>query len=293
MDARNKRLIGVIAVLIVLNGLVYFFGAESISIRYDERLFAVSDTASVSSIVIDDIVLTRGSGQWQVGDRPADPAFTDHLLNVLLRVRVKKPVGEMDTTDAVRIRVNKEAYYFTSNDTKTRTFFIKDGEGYEVEIPGFSDYVGGIFELLPDQWRDRLVYDGSWRTIQQLQLDYPAREGSNFSMTFEKDFFKMEGINRLDTTVMMDYLNQFQFFQANERLSVGRQPYLDSLKETEPLAILTIDDIQYDAPLQLRIFPRVGEDPFHLWLDADGEMVLVDTRRTSAVLRSRADFELK
>lgn len=290
MDRKVKRLLVVIGLLLVSNVALYFSGKTKSGLSYDEAQFAVQDTASVASISIGDIQLRKES-VWMVGQYPADPAFVDHLLNVLLRVRVKKPIGEMSVEDAVAISVNNRSFHFKPNDTKTRTYFIADGQGYEMEIPGFSDYVGGIFELAADQWRDRLVYNGSWRTIQNLHLDYTAGDADDFRITFEKDFFKMDGIAQPDTTRMMDYLNQFQYFQANERLSPGRVPYLDSIAGTTPLARLTIDDIQLKQPITFTIFPRRPQDGFHLLLDPNGEMIAVDMERTGMILMRHRQFK--
>jgi len=289
MDRKTKRWLVVIGLLVVANVAVYFSGKSGGGVRFDEAQFAVRDTASVTSISIGDVQL-RKETTWMVGQYPADPTFVDHLLNVLLRVRVKKPVGEMSAEGAVAITVNDRAFHFKPNDTKTRTYFIEEGQGYEMEIPGFSDYVGGIFELASDQWRNRLVYNGSWRTIQLLTLDYTATDADDFEIRFEKDFFKIDGIASQDTTRMMDYLNQFQYFQANERLSPGRVPYLDSLARTKPLAVLTIDDIQIDQPIRFTIFPRRPQDGFHLMLDPNGEMIVVDMQRAGMILMRKEEF---
>ena len=290
MERKNKRMLVIVGVLLVANLIFYFSGGSSKGISFDEAQFAVADTSSVRSIQIGEIQLKK-DGVWMVGDYPADPAFVDHLLNVMLRVRVKKPVGAMDASGALEIVVNDDKrFLFASNDTKTRTYFIEDGEGYEMEIPGFSDYLGGILELEYDQWRDRLVYDGSWRTIQHLSLDYTASDADDFEIQFEKDFFKIPGITRLDTANMMDYLNQFQYFQANERLSDGRVTAMDSIAKTAPLAILKIDDIQIKDPITFTIFPRRPQDAFHLMLDPNGQMIAVDMQRVSNILFRKSDF---
>jgi hypothetical protein len=273
-----------------MNLLIFFGGKVATRVAFDEAQFAVQDTSAVTSIKIGAIELRR-EGAWMVGNHPADPAFVDHLLNVMLRVRVKKPIGTMTTEEAKDIVINdKMKFQFVPNDTKTRTYFILDGQGFEMEIPGFSDYLGGIFELEADQWRDRLVYDGSWRTIQHLVLDYTADDVNDFSIRFQNDFFTIQGISKLDTTAMMNYLNQFQFFQANERLSPGRVAFMDSLSKTTPLAYLRIDDIQIKDPITFAIFPRRPQDAFHLMLDPAGEMIAVDVQRAANILRAKTDF---
>ncbi len=295
MEKKNKRLLVVIAGLFILNFLLLSRGNSSASTDFDERMFSIQDTSSISSVHIGDVILRRAQDdkqqRWKVGEYPADPAFVDHLLNVLLRVRVKKPVGTM-TKGGVPIRIEGyEPFDLAWNETKTKTFFVRDEQGYEVEIPGFTDYLGGIFELEKDQWRDRLVYDGSWRTIQKLTLDYAADDQNDFAIEFEQDFFKISGVQEIDTAVMMNYLNQFEYFQANERISQGRIPAMDSLFQTEPLAELTIDDINQKTPITMIIFPRRPQDGFHLLLDPTGQMIAVDVQRTAQILMKKSDFQ--
>ena len=291
MKRQTKLLLIVIALLLVANISVLMLGKESKGLSYDDQLFAVQDTSSVTSITIGSVSLTKEK-QWKVGDNPADPAFVDHLLNILQKVRIKKPVGATDKGITVKIN-KKEHFKFTSNPTKTKTFFAKNGNGYEVEIPGFSDYLGGIFELDKDQWRDRLVLNGSGRTIQRLRLDYLDSDKDDFQIQFKEDFFEIDGISKIDTATMMNYLNQFQYFQANERISPGRIPGMDSLVNTKPLAMLTLDDIKFEDSISLTLFPRKEQDGFHLAQDSNGEMIAIDNIRAQRILIKKSDFEYK
>ncbi len=288
MSRQNKTLIVVIVVLLAANVGLMLGKRTTKAVGYDEAAFAVQDTSSVTSIQIGEIELKRDNG-WFVESYPADPAFIDHLLNVLLRVRIKKPAGQPQ--EGVPISINgEEPFIFSTNATKTKTFFSNDEASYEMEIPGFTDYVGGIFELNQDQWRDRLVYNGSWRTIQKLELDYLDSNEQDFTIQFEKDFFRVPGVEAIDTAMLMNYLNQFQYFQANERISPGRIEAMDSLRKTSPVAVLTIEDINFPEPLQMQIFPRRAEDGFHLFLDPSNEMVAIDAPRSGQILREKSDF---
>lgn len=263
-----------IGILLIANLGLYFGERGSTGLEYDESMFAIQDTVGLTTIRIGEISLKK-SDIWMVGESPADPAFMDHLLNILMRVSVKKPIGETDEEGILIDIEGQDSFYFGSNETKTKSYFFKDGEGYEMEIPGFSDYLGDIFELEEDQWRDRLVYDGNWRTIQKLRMDYTANDQNDFEIAFETEFFKVSGVNVIDTVNLMNYLNQFEYFQANERISRGRIPELDSISASDPVAILTIDDINFPTPFSIQIFERRLEDPFHLMLDGEGEMIVV------------------
>ena len=109
-------------------------------------------------------------------------------------------------------------------------------------MPGYKDNVVDIFKLHPDQWRDRLMFDGSWRTIQKATLNYTT--GDVMEIAFKDKFFLVNDRQPQDSSAVIDYLNQFQYFEANEMISSGRFPQLDSLKDTKPTALLTIEDIK-------------------------------------------------
>lgn len=288
MRKSNSILIGVIGVLLAANLVLSFSKNRGTSVGYDEAQFALTDTSAVSSITIGEIDL-RKKDRWFIADFPADPAFVDHLLNVMSRVRIKKPVGNAE--GGTSVKVNGELLFdFSSNATKTKTIFSKDDSAYEMEIPGFTDYVGGIFELNEDQWRDRLVFNGSWRTIQRISVDYQKTNDADFEIRFKDQFFEIEGVDQVDTTAVMNFLNQFQYFQANERISPGRISSADSIVTTTPLAVLRIEDINYQEPLELRFFPSAQDQAYHLVLDQNGEMVAIDPPRTARILKSKSEF---
>ena len=165
-------------------------------------------------------------------------------------------------------------------------------EVYQVQIPGYNEYVGGIFELNKDQWRDRLVLNDSWRTIQKLQLDYQDESKQDLTISFDKDFFLVEGVQQLDSNLVVNYLNQFQYFQANEWISKGRFPRYDSLSAMPVLAKLTIESINYDLPILLEIYPKLPGDRIYLVMTYDESMFVVDDQRMSQILLENKDFEI-
>jgi len=291
MAKKNLRLLIVIVVLLAANLLLFIDSDFKSGISYDEAMFAVEDTARLETIELGSLKLSRSGQNWRVNDFKADPSIAEHLLSILNRVRVKKPVGAMDAENATEVKLNGESVFqVKSNDTKTKTFFIKEGEGYEVEIPGFSDYLGGVFELHPDQWRDRLLLDGSWRTIQYLEIAYHPDSLEDIRIRYQDNFFSVAGISDLDSTAVVEYLNQFKYFQANEYVSRGRFPNLDSLANTRPLATLRVDDINHSDTISFRIFPRIRREGDHLITDEDQDMYVIDYQRMRRILAQKRPF---
>jgi hypothetical protein len=296
MKKQNQRLTIIAAVLLAANFGFLLIGGKGRSIGYDESRFSVDSPGMLTEIIIGDIRLVKSGEQWLVGDLPADKGIVDIVLRVMNRVRVSKPVEDMDVAGIpVMMKGGKIDLKFEviGNDTKTRTYF-RDSEGtYEVEIPGYSDYVGGIFELKRDQWRDRLLVDANWRTIQVLTLDYMVDDKQDFTIRFDKKFFMVDGLSKVDTTFVVDYLNQFEYFQANERISRGTVLSLDSLMGTRPLASLTLEHIGSHEPFRMTIFPREPGRNYHLVLDAQNEMVVIDAARMREILAERERFRAR
>ncbi|WP_258098467.1 DUF4340 domain-containing protein [Marinoscillum pacificum] len=299
MKGKNKKLLGVFVLLLISNLIFLFVGGKSSGVSFNEQKFALMDTAGVSFIKLNDIKLSRGpQGQWLVDEEYAvDPNLDRLLFSILNRVRVQKPV-EIPQEEGIKVEISGDqpmTYHVWGNPTKTRTYFSMDGddEVYQVQIPGYNEYVGGIFELKKDQWRDRLVLNESWRTIQNLQLDYLDEGKKDINIKFDKDFFLVEGVQQLDSNAVVEYLNQFQYFQANEWVSKGRFEQYDSLSTKPVLAKLTIESINYDLPIMLEIYPKLPGDRIYLVMTYDESMFVVDDRRMSQILLQNKDFEIE
>lgn len=301
MKSKNRKLILIFVVLLTVNLLFWLTGRIGSTVSFNEDLFVVSDTASVNAIHISagerGISLVRGPQGWMLNDRyRADEGLRRLLFSIIHRVQVKKPV-QTDMHSPIQVTIegkNPMSFSVWGNLTKTRTFFspAHNEESYEVGIPGYNEYLAGIFELNSDQWRDRLLLDASWRTIQQLSLDYPGSVAKDFEIRFRDEFFEVTGINAIDSAGVVDYLNQFQFFEINEWISQGRFPRYDSLSKRPPLATLTMETINRRDPFVLYIYPSLAGEPFHMVMDDQENMMAIDKKRIEVILATRDDFRV-
>lgn len=297
MTESNKRLLIIFLVLVGINVVFYFISQFKTTVSFDENRFTLTDTLSVQQIDIgDDVHLVKGDNGWEINEQyPMDRSLRRLLMSILSRVKVKKPVA-IDVQEGETVEIhgdNPLSFTFWGNPTKTKTYFslVGDKEVYEVHIPGYNEYLGSIFELTPDQWRDRLLLDASWRTIQNLSLDY-QNEVDDFSISFDKDFFVIPGVNRLDSNAVVDYLNQFQYFQCNEWISKGRFKRYDSLASMPPLAMLSIQTLSGKEPFLMEVFPKLPGERFHLVTTYDESMMVIDENRIHGILRKKKDFSL-
>ncbi|XOV91211.1 MAG: hypothetical protein ACFHWX_13475 [Bacteroidota bacterium] len=302
MNKANKILLLAIALLILVNAWLFFADSLRSSGGADRTIFEVSDTSQVDLLEIigpeSTITLKRDGNQWRLNDDyQVDEGLRRLFFSILQRVRVRKPV-DLIPSDSIHVKLDggETAEFFVfSNPTKTRTYFYQPStnESFEVEIPGYNEYLGGIFELAENQWRDRLVLDENWRTIKTIYLDYLDENIKDLSMAFSNNFFAVEGVSAIDSSAVIDYLNQFQLFEVNEIISGTRFPKYDSLSKTPPIAALTITSIKSTDPRQFMIFPPIQNMAYQLISDKNDQLMIVDSQRVSQILAKPADFQVK
>ncbi|REE05650.1 hypothetical protein [Marinoscillum furvescens] len=292
MTGKNRTLFVVFVVLLVVNVLFALLGGRTSGVSFDETKFTVADTAGIARVVIgESLELSSANGQWTVNEKyPMDPGLNKLLLTIFQRVRVKKPVDvPVQEPQTVALSGSQPmTFQVWGNATKTKTYFSLQGEeeAYEVHIPGYNEYLGGLFELTANQWRDRLLLNASWRTIQQLELDYAAAK--DLKIVFDKDFFQVDGIAPIDSNAVVDYLNQFQFFQGNEWVS--SMPAYDSLSRQPPLATLSVETLSEELPVILDIYPALPGDRYQLVKTYDEGLILIDRKKVAKVLQKPEDF---
>ncbi len=300
MTKKTRGYLILIPILLGLNLFLFFSDGAIGATSFDDQLFTVSDTSVIQRIEIaketGSIVLSRSNGQWRLNDQyRVDQNFRQILFTILNRIRVKRSIGStnMDNSGDARISFQDGDdlfFQFASDQLGTKSFFVMEGTGYQVEVPGYRENVVNIFELTADQWRNRQVFNGSWRTIQRLEL---AGEGQDLSIRFVDQFFQVGGVASIDSSAVVDYLNQFQFFQANEMISPGRFPELDSLANVKPLAVLTIEDIGYTEPKVFNIYPNLTDQAYHLVVSEEEGQMVISVDRIEKILRKKADFRGK
>ena len=257
-----------------------YFNANELTLA--SRLTFIVDTDTTK------IELTEKG--WVVNEvYPADDGFVNTLISILEKVESRQTIENWDHeihgTVIVEFDFNSRYHFqFASNLNKTKSYFLSDGIAREVVVPGYRDNITDIFTLHPDQWRNRLILDGSWRTIQKVSVE--NNYGENFEISFADTFFLFNGQQPADSTAVVEYLNQFQLFQANEMISTKRFPQMDSLSETNPIATVSIDDIKYNQSTVLKIFPNLTGQSYHLLTDQKGQMMVLGSERVASILSS-------
>ncbi|WP_425390825.1 DUF4340 domain-containing protein [Ekhidna sp.] len=291
--SKSAKYIIAVAFLLGLN-LALFFSDDSSDSPKSTKYFQVEDLDAVSKFLFivngDTTKIERSQGEWMLNNTyKADAGFVNSLISVLERVEAGRTIENWDNPTLGKVYVtfgddSEYTFQIATNPTQTKTYFVNNGEAREVAVPGYRDNVADIFTLHPDQWRERMVFDGSWRTIQRLKVE--NNDGTRFEIQFDDTFFLVNGNPPSDSTAVVNYLNQFQQFQANEMISKGRFPVLDSISETEPIASVQIEDIKNEQPFVMSIYANVKNQPYHLVIDASGRRMVIDSRRVQQILQN-------
>lgn len=292
MSKSAKYLIA-ISILLLANLWLFFAGAKD-GVRSAEKYFSVEDISRVNSFVFTtenaQTTISKSGDGWLVNDQyAADEGFVSTLISILERVETGAPIENWEGSKLGSVELKMDGntniqFEYSTNPTKTRSYFILETGANEVSVPGYRDNVIDIFTLHADQWRDRTIVDGSWRTIQEVDVINAA--GVEFRIKFQDKFFLFNDGQPSDSTAIVNYLNQFQQFQANEMISEGRFEELDSLATVEPVATIRIDDIKYEQPIELKIFPNRAGQPYHLVINQEGQRMVIDARRVGYILTS-------
>lgn len=304
MRKKNQRLLMIASLLVIVN-LSFFASSTGSFSRTDKNHVAISDTSKIATVRMtrSDVqnTLHREGEGWKLNQEfGTDPAYTRILLAVLNRVAVKRPLGDTQIEE-LRSRVESDAvfveledvgrsFYVLGNRTYTKTFFLEPDlqVGYEVEIPGYRDFVGGIFQLTADQWRSRLIFRGNFRTIEGIEVASNGEVVLNARLS--DSYFEIEGLSTYDTLALVNYLNGFNYMQANERISPGKFPQYDSLSQTGVKDQLTIYDLGLAKPLLLDIYPALPGENFRLTVVNEKDMTVIASNRIQNWLKNAKDF---
>src|SRR5690606_24902587 len=211
------------------------------------------------------IKLSYTGSRWMVnGEYPADRDMIRVLFATLQKAEPKRPVAT-SLQDSISDYLGKsgvkisllmksegvENFIVGGNERKTETYFKKVTEDvpYVMTIPGYRVYVGGIFELDENGWRDKYVFNFNWRNFSKLEVQF-RKPGDNFTVTMDEGGVHMKELALPDTAKLNTFMDQISLLTVTEYLA--STPQLDSLATTDPLIQFMITDIggkQYELSM--------------------------------------------
>jgi hypothetical protein len=301
-------ILGVLVTCSVILGVTKKTGSTAIE---NAGMFSIQDTARIDKITMqsgdETMVLQKTGGTWQLNDRyKAEQNIVRVLLAILKDAQVVRKVPKTQAEElagevkakGVLVEISGDgkmlrSFYAAGNDNKTVSYMMATGESQPmiVNIPGYESYVAGIFEIPQNDWRDRTILTTNWRTLQKLDMQYRQFPEYDFTIQFKFNFLNVDGIDRLDTARMMDYIEQFNFLQADRFLDRGQNEKYDSLLRTPETVSLSISDINAANSRTLLFYPLIPDDAMMLgYVKEDDQMVLFQAGRIQSWFTIRDEF---
>lgn len=244
---KNKRLAGILLLLIAVAVSLHFVFEPEDGIHVDRGLFAYDDPSKINKVLFiseektDTLAFINGS--WQINNKfQADRQRVQVLFAILKQVRVRRKVAEAIEDSIARQMEAKGAtvafyegpqlvkeFKIWGNEDDMITYMGSGNEIYITQIPGYRNFLAGIFLLDENGWREPRVFDFNWSNLQQVE-----RLGDHsFTITYDRGFYQVAGLPASDSSKMVDYLDDLSLLYVNDYLNRQEVRNLDdSLKKT-------------------------------------------------------------
>ncbi|MDZ7604061.1 MAG: hypothetical protein U5K79_00405 [Cyclobacteriaceae bacterium] len=297
---KNIRLLILLGAFISASLILAVMGNKSFSTVDNKEGFSVQDTSAVDKIIITSangkVELNRENGAWKInGSYVAEQNMVRVLLAILKDVEAIRNVPKTSAPEvATMIRTSGNAveihgnggllksFYAAGNSNKTVSYMMETDSDAPVvvAIPGYENYVAGIFEIPANGWRNRTILNTNYRTLQELTVKYTQFPQYDVRIYNNVDFLNVEGVNRLDTIKMMNYIESFGPLEADRLTDKGAYPRYDSLLNTPFTVTISVKDIQPKNSRTIDFFPLIANDPMMLgYVREDDQMALFEARR--------------
>ncbi len=211
---------------LIIGGLTLFYWFQpedrNSTLLFEERAFAVEDTASIHKIFLADrlghtTTLERQGQGWLYNAKyPANMNVVENLLDVIQRVKMqfKPPNAAVPNlvkslaTEGIKVEIyNRQdelmkAYYIGGSTPDERgTYILVEGaeQPYVASIPGWTGNIRFRYNLLGDDWRDKAIFRTSAEDIQSISINYPLQRSESFKLTREGDGFELRPYYDLTT----------------------------------------------------------------------------------------------
>ena len=125
-----------------------------------------------------------------------------------------------------------------------------------------------------------------------LKVDFPNNPKNSFEIKRDDNFMSVEGIKNMDTAKVVNYVRMYEHFRAMRFIEKGESPIYDSLRNTVPIATITLKDIDLAKSKTLDVFAFTESDSNVLGLmKEDNQLVLISRNKVFGLLQQKEFFE--
>lgn len=234
--------------------------------------FQIKDTAAVTKIFVatqegKTDTFRRTTGGWLLNGRHhVNPSQFDQLMEILVKMRVKAPVG-MQSVDGVLkdLAVHHYKVEVYNDQGLQKTLFIgsatQDGLAnyihepdleipYIVHIPGWNGNFGPRLKITPTTWRNTQMFRVSPPNVVRYSVEYPEEPTWSFNALVDEEgqisisplqdsVGEIDSLNQTTAKEMLYNVNKvhYLYYLDTARQSLKR----DIRTKYAPLATLTVE----------------------------------------------------
>jgi hypothetical protein len=276
--------------------------------------FAIPDTSSISKIVISNPenkseLERKAEGFWILNQKhKVAPYLMQLLLSTIRNVEMQRPLGANEAKtveDEMKINYKKvdifikgELYktYLVGDDAPGNmgTYFkFEEGDPYVCHLRGFTGFLSPRYNVIENEWRDKILFHSTPQTIQSIELKYPASPVDNFKIAFKGKYFGIEGADRFDTSAAAGFILGFKRIYLERYLPGFSKRTNDSLLNRLPTWSIDLVDIDPEKSHSILFYPSGEEDRSIGYLQKTKEWISVQDPGFIPVKLRRRDLMSK
>lgn len=319
---KKKNRIAIVAV-ILLGYISFWFTVNNKknTINKSLRDFAVSDTASITKIVLrnnkDSITLIRKSStNWQVNSKyNVQLTAIGRLLYTINKIEPSKPVAKNIQKEIeqelIQEGVKCEVY---QNNTLVKAYLVgqvtPDQSGtymalldlksmqlaersFIVNIPGIDGNLLLNYTVDEKQWREKNVFDYAAEEIKSVKVEVPFNSEYGYELLvktngdYQLNLADGSVFKNIDTASVKQYLSYFKQL-GFEKFETGFNKFqIDSINKSTPLNVVTVTTLTGEIT-KVRFYTR---KPMVAGLkDATGKTILFDQERMNALINNNKEL---
>ncbi len=301
MSNKIKVLIGLILVEVVAIAFAVHSDEKQTSMNDNSlQQFALLDSAGVNRFIFGKNILERNeAGIWIVNQKyAADAPLVRQLFQVLAKVEIKKPISDnlkkeiaaQFQQQGIKIQIFREGQAvqsFKMLDRNRECIVQKpDGEVYVLYVPGYNISLSEVFKLGEGDWRAKTVISSNFLGIKKIALTYAEKPQESFVIERDSIFFKVQGINKLDSNMVGNYVDAYKNIRVFSFLD--NPTMKDSLLKTQPYCIIEVEDIDKSKNNSIKVFTN-KKQLFGI-LGKTEELVELEPRYFTRFLVRKKDF---
>lgn len=247
LKQQNIRLLIILLVLVAVSIALTFISGQPDNTIENPRIFAIDQNTVISDVSLgradDRLDFNYTNQKWMVnGEFEMDIRMRDTFFGILSSLEVRRPVASSRNdsianwlkSNGVEVKVSyldePVVEYTIGGDEESRITYAMDDENqcYVVRIPGYQNYIAGIFTVPELDWKSRILFNTNWLSLAGLTWDYTDPGKNDIEFTPGDPLFTIENLENIDSTRAMNYLEELIFLEADRLITADEAEQYES-----------------------------------------------------------------